>query len=69
MKKIIITIMAIIMMMSLASCKEHSTSKTWMGGNEIHMSETVMEDGEVIEEHHWVVVYDTVEEAWNAMHD
>lgn len=71
MKKIIMTIMAIlIMLMSLVSCGEHrSTSKTvTFGDSTVYVTETVEKDDEVLEETHYTVTYETAEEAWNSVY-
>lgn len=68
MKKFIITIMAIVMVMSLASCTEHSVSKTVSAGStEVYVTEQTIKNDEVIEESHYVITYETAEEAWAAV--
>lgn len=68
MKKIIITVIAIVMMMSLASCgTEHERRRSYtMGSDHIDVYETYSKDGEVIEQTHYTIQYDSVEEALDA---
>lgn len=69
MKKIIITIVAIIMAMSLVSCTERSTSKSvTFGDTKVRVTEKVMKDDEIIEEKNYTIIYETPEDAWMAVH-
>lgn len=68
MKKIIITIIAIATMMTLASCgTEHETRRGYTHGSDhIDVTETWTKDDEVVKEKHYVIQYDSVEEAQEA---
>ena len=70
MKKIIVTIMVILLMMSLTSCGEtRSTTKTVTAGDStVRVTERVIKNDEVIEETHYTINYETAEEAWTAVY-
>lgn len=49
--------------------KKYCVSKTVTGGStEVRVSETTRKDGEVIEEKNYTIVFETPEDAWNAVH-
>lgn len=68
MKKFMITVIAIVMMMSLASCgTEHKRTQIYtMGTDYISVTEKTVKDGEVIEETHYKIQYESVQEAAEA---
>ena len=69
MKKIIITIMTILVMMTLASCDkvEHEVTKhVIVGTATMEVTERTIKNGEVIEEIHYTIEYDSPEKAFEA---
>lgn len=67
MKKIIITIMALVMMLGLTSCGEtRSVSKSvTRGSNEVHVTESTIVDGERHVDKSYTITFETPDEAWN----
>lgn len=71
MKKVIITIMALVMMIGMTSCGEtHEVSKTVTAGStNVRVEEwTYKNDDTVPERKSYTIVYDTPEEAWEAVY-
>lgn len=70
MKKIIITIMALVMMIGITSCGEtRSVSKSVTGGsNEVHVMESTIVDGERHVDKSYTIIFETPEDAWNYVH-
>lgn len=69
MKKNITAIIAIIMMVSMTSCTDHNVSKSVLAGNTtVYVIETTSKNGEVLEEKHYTIEYETAQDAWDAVH-
>lgn len=67
MKKIITLILAIMMVMTLASCskEEHSTVKrVTEGDTTVYVLEQTTKDGKLLNEKQYYITFETPEEAW-----
>lgn len=71
MKKIIITIMTLVMMIGITSCGEtRSVSKTvTAGSNEVRVQESTIVDGERHVNKSYTITFENPEDAWNYVHD